>query len=62
MSIPSEMAIPCFAMATGRFPNPVDLTMLGVAAVEVTARAVLRAIETATGLGGIPAMMDLNHV
>ena len=50
-----------FAMATGRFPDPIDLTRLGIAAVEVTARAVLKAIETATGLGGIPAVMDLNH-
>ena len=33
-----------FAMATGRFPNTVDLDRLGVAAVEVTAQAVLRAV------------------
>ena len=48
-----------FAMATGRFPNAVDLDRLGVAAVEVTAQAVLRAVHTATELGGIPAVSEM---
>ena len=48
-----------FALATGRVQNPVELTRLGTAAVEVTARAVLRAVQTATGLGGIPAVSEL---
>ena len=51
-----------FAMATGHNQEsgqPVDLTVLGAAGVEVTALAVLRAVETATGLGGLPAVGDL---
>lgn len=48
-----------FAMATGEFRDSVDLTTLGAAAAEVTARAVLRAVRLATGLGGIPAVSEL---
>ena len=48
-----------FAMATGESDAQVDLTSLGAAAVEVTAQAVLRAIRCATGLGGIPAISEL---
>ena len=48
-----------FAMATGESDETTDLTSLGAAAVEVTARAVLRAVQQATGLGGIPAISEL---
>ena len=48
-----------FALATARRPAPADTTALGAAAVEVTARAVLRAVETAAGLGGIPSISEL---
>ena len=54
-----------FAMATGHLNpigqvgRPVDLTVLGAACVEVTALAVLRAVEMATGLGGLPAVGEL---
>ena len=48
-----------FAMATRRHPGEVDLAVLGAAAVEVTARAVLRGVEMATGLGGIPSVSEL---
>ena len=48
-----------FVMGTNRRQPPGDLTVLGTAAVEVTAQAVLRAVETATGLGGIPAVREL---
>ena len=48
-----------FAMATGHNRSDVDLTSLGAAAVEATARAVLRAVRTATGLGGIPSISEL---
>ena len=48
-----------FAMATRRNPGEVDLAVLGAAAVEVTARAVLRGVEMATGLGGIPSVTEL---
>ena len=50
-----------FALSTGRFPNSVDLSRLGAAAVEVTAQAVLRAVHTATSLGDIPAASELQH-
>ena len=49
-----------FAMATGEFQGGVDLTTLGAAAAEVSARAVLRAVRLATGLGGIPAISELS--
>ncbi len=52
-----------FAMATGHLKNegmPVDLTVLGAAAVEVTALAILRAVETAAGLGGLPSIRELS--
>ncbi len=48
-----------FAMATNQRQSPGDLTPMGAAAVEVAARAVLRAVRTATGLGGVPAMSEL---
>ncbi|PKB64762.1 MAG: hypothetical protein BZY80_02235 [SAR202 cluster bacterium Io17-Chloro-G2] len=51
-----------FALATGHLTDesqPVDLTVLGAAGVEVTALAILRAVETATGLGGLPATSEL---
>ena len=51
-----------FAMATGHnneAGQTADLTVLGTAGVEVTALAVLRAVETATGLGGLPAIGEL---
>ena len=51
-----------FALATNRQPVPGDLTAIGAAAVEVTALAVLRAVETATGLGGIPSVSELEEV
>ena len=50
-----------FALATGQPQTAasVDLTVLGAAAVEVTAQAVLRAVTMADGLGGIPAIREL---
>jgi L-aminopeptidase/D-esterase-like protein len=50
-----------FALATGRHREPVDITVLGAAAMEVTAQAVLRAIYTAEGLGGVPAVRELHY-
>ena len=49
-----------FAMATRRVHGAVDLTALGAAAVEVTAGAVLQAVNAATGLGGVPSVGELN--
>ena len=54
-----------FAMATGHLNHmgqegqPVDLTVLGAACVEVTASAVLRAVKMATGLGGLLAVGEI---
>lgn len=50
-----------FVMATNHRLPPGDLTTLGTAAVEVTAQAIIRAVETATGLGPIPAINELEH-
>ena len=50
-----------FVMGTNRRQSSGDFTVLSTAAVEVTARAVLRAVETATGLGGIPAVGELGN-
>ncbi len=48
-----------FALATGRNSKEISLAALHAAAVEVTARAVLRAVQTATGLGGIPSLSEI---
>jgi L-aminopeptidase/D-esterase-like protein len=48
-----------FALATGDYSQGVNLTRLGAAAVEATAQAVLRAVRTATGLGGLPAVGEV---
>ena len=50
-----------FAMSTGQSKTPADLTALGAAAAEVTAQSVLQAIRRATGLGGIPAISELQN-
>ena len=50
-----------FALATGRHIGAFDLTTLGAAAAEVTARAVIRAVRLATGLGGIPSVSELSR-
>jgi L-aminopeptidase/D-esterase-like protein len=50
-----------FALATGASGLPGDLTVLGTLAAEVTARAVLNAVRSATGLNvpALPAVADL---
>lgn len=48
-----------FTMATGLFQGAVDLTVLGAAAAQVTATAVLNAVWSATSLGGVPALAEL---
>ena len=50
-----------FALATGGMPGVPDLTVLGAAAVEVVAWAVLRAVRTADGLGGVPSLEELSY-
>ncbi len=50
-----------FAMATARASSPPNLVMLGVAAVEAVAQAVLRAVRMAEGLGGVPSIQELGN-
>ena len=46
-----------FALSVGRMRA--DLNCLGVAAAEATAGAIVRAVETAQGLGGVPSCREL---
>ena len=46
-----------FALSMGR--KRADLNSLGTAAAEVTAEAVVRAVEAAQGLGGVPSCQEL---
>jgi len=48
-----------FALATGTLEEPVNLTVIGALAADVVTEAILRAVEQATGLEGIPAARDL---
>lgn len=55
-----------FCLATGGADSRPDLTLLGIAAAEATARAVLRAVTQAHGIGGpglpsLPAVRDLRR-
>ncbi|MSQ10116.1 MAG: peptidase S58 family protein [Dehalococcoidia bacterium] len=47
-----------FALATGRRDTRYPLTLLGTFAAEVLARAVVRAVRQATGLGGVPSAQE----
>lgn len=47
-----------FAACTGTIEEPMDVGALGAIGAEVVARAVVRAVKTATGVMGIPAMRD----
>ncbi len=46
-----------FALSVGR--KQADVNTVGTAAAETTAEAVVRAVETAQGLGGVPSRHDL---
>ena len=48
-----------FCVATGQNPAPVDLTAIVAAAVQATAMAVIDAVQTATGLAGVPAINSI---
>ncbi len=48
-----------FAAATGSGKTKADVTTIGVAAAEAVARAIRRAVFTATGVPGYPAHRDL---
>lgn len=49
-----------FAVSTGTMEAKADLGAVGAIAAEVVARAVVRAVQTATGLAGVPAIQDLS--
>jgi L-aminopeptidase/D-esterase-like protein len=46
-----------FALATGQVPA--DVNLVGAFAAEVVAKAIVRAVQCATSLGGLPAISDL---
>lgn len=46
-----------FALATGQVASPLE--QVGALAADLVAEAVVRAVTTATGLGGIPALSEL---
>ena len=48
-----------FTLATGRVDG--DVNLVGQVGAEVVAAAVLRAVKTATSLGGVPAYQDLSR-
>lgn len=50
-----------FCLATGRNPAPADLMAIVTAATQVTALAVIDAVQSATGLGGVPALGELSE-
>jgi L-aminopeptidase/D-esterase-like protein len=48
-----------FALSTGR--ADADINLIGAYAAEMVAEAVVRAVKTAEGAGGLPAWRDLHH-
>jgi L-aminopeptidase/D-esterase-like protein len=46
-----------FALSLGK--KRADLNTVGCAAAEATAQAIVRAVEQARGLGGVPSVADL---
>jgi L-aminopeptidase/D-esterase-like protein len=49
-----------FALSTGR--RKVDVNIVGAFAAEITAQAIVRAIQSATAAGGVPAAADLSSL
>jgi L-aminopeptidase/D-esterase-like protein len=50
-----------FALSTGTHAGAVNLGQIGALAADVMAEAIVRAVETATGLPGLPAVRDLER-
>jgi L-aminopeptidase/D-esterase-like protein len=50
-----------FAVSTGTSETKADLGAVGAIAAEVVARAIIRAVQTATGTAGLPAMQEWFH-
>lgn len=51
-----------FALATGTWPGPPNVTVIGALAAEALSEAIVRAAAQATGLGGLPAARDIGTV
>ena len=49
------------SLATGRWANEANLTVIGALAADTVAQAVVRAALEATGVAGIPAARDLGR-
>jgi L-aminopeptidase/D-esterase-like protein len=50
-----------FTLATGAKAGPADAGLIGALAADVMARAVVRSVQQATGIPGIPAARDLQR-
>jgi L-aminopeptidase/D-esterase-like protein len=48
-----------FALATGRWAGNVGVSVIGALAAEVTALAIVRAVNEATGVAGIPSAREV---
>jgi L-aminopeptidase/D-esterase-like protein len=48
-----------FALATGHRREPADVTAIGAAAALLVAKAIVRGVRLAEGLGGVPAVGEL---
>jgi L-aminopeptidase/D-esterase-like protein len=48
-----------FALSVGK--KRADVNAVGTAAAEATAQAIVRAVECARGVGGVPSLKDLDH-
>jgi L-aminopeptidase/D-esterase-like protein len=51
-----------FALATGRWPGQVDVSIVGALAADALADAIVRAATQAQGLAGLPSARDLGTV
>lgn len=51
-----------FSLATGTWDGPADLRRIGSLGAEVVAEAILRAVEAAESLGGLPSASELGTV
>jgi L-aminopeptidase/D-esterase-like protein len=50
-----------FALATGKKSGPANLSRIGSLAAEVMAQAIVRAVQEAEGLPGIPSVRDISR-
>ena len=50
-----------FALATGTFHGPAEVTLIGALAADMVQESVLRAVRAAKGLPGLPSASDLER-